>query len=281
MDPLRLRVLAVVIPLLWPAVPASAQTIIYVDDDAPPGGDGLTWDTAFKYLQDALAAVGTNGTEVRVAQGLYMPDQDEAGQVTPGDRSATFQLLNGVAIYGGYAGLANPNDPDARDVQAYETTLSGDLLSNDVGTSGAQENSYHVVTGSGTDATAILDGITITAGHADGGGSDSEGGGMFTTNGSPSIIHCTFGANWAEYGGGMYTEDGGCVLSHSVFRRNVAGQRGGGMCIRTGSPIVTNCTFTGNSAWSGGGMDSAHALDVAVTNSTFRGNQAHLGGAFG
>ena len=28
---------------------AHADTI-YVDDDAPPGGDGLTWDTAYRFL---------------------------------------------------------------------------------------------------------------------------------------------------------------------------------------------------------------------------------------
>src|SRR5262245_51916393 len=29
--------------------------VIYVDDDAPANGDGLTWDTAFRFLQDAIA----------------------------------------------------------------------------------------------------------------------------------------------------------------------------------------------------------------------------------
>ncbi len=34
---------------------AGSRAIWYVDDDAPPGGDGASWDAAFKYLQDALA----------------------------------------------------------------------------------------------------------------------------------------------------------------------------------------------------------------------------------
>ena len=45
-----------------------AETI-YVDDDAPFGGDGTTWTTAYKYFQDALANAGTDDTEIRVAQG--------------------------------------------------------------------------------------------------------------------------------------------------------------------------------------------------------------------
>ncbi|MEE8489510.1 MAG: hypothetical protein V3S43_04185, partial [Acidimicrobiia bacterium] len=55
---------------------AQAQ-IRYVDDDAPFNGDGTSWTTAYRYLRDALAnAMGI--TELRVAQGIYRPDRDEA-----------------------------------------------------------------------------------------------------------------------------------------------------------------------------------------------------------
>ena len=63
-----------------------------------------------------------------MAQGIYKPDQGVG--ITPGDRCATFQLINGVAIKGGYAGFGEP-DPNERDVDIYETTLSGDLNGND------------------------------------------------------------------------------------------------------------------------------------------------------
>ena len=59
---------------------------LYVDDDAPPGGDGTSWETAFTFLQDALAAApryfGENGGVIWVAGGTYRPDQG-AG-ITPG-----------------------------------------------------------------------------------------------------------------------------------------------------------------------------------------------------
>ena len=35
------------------ALAADAQ-VLYVDDDAPVQGNGLAWDSAFRYLQDAL-----------------------------------------------------------------------------------------------------------------------------------------------------------------------------------------------------------------------------------
>ena len=70
--------------------PAQADTI-FVDDDAPPGGDGLSWSTAYRFLQDALYSL-PDGMEVRVAQGVYKPDRDEANPAGTGDRLARFDL---------------------------------------------------------------------------------------------------------------------------------------------------------------------------------------------
>ena len=50
------------------AIPVTANPI-YVDDDAGLRGDGASWDTAYKYLQDALIGASAE-TEIRVAQGM-------------------------------------------------------------------------------------------------------------------------------------------------------------------------------------------------------------------
>ena len=121
-------VVAAVVATTLASSMAQAQ-IRYVDDDAALGGDGLSWGTAYRFFQHALAnAAGV--TAIHVAQGTYKPDQDEGGNVTPGDRAAAFQLLNGVALMGGFAGIGQPN-PDERDIELYETILSGDLLGDD------------------------------------------------------------------------------------------------------------------------------------------------------
>ncbi len=85
---------------------AQAGAIRFVDDDASPGGDGQSWNTAYRFLQDALFDAAGDATinELRIGQGIYKPDQDEAGNVTPGARFATFQLLSGVSLLGGFAG---------------------------------------------------------------------------------------------------------------------------------------------------------------------------------
>ncbi|MEM1330549.1 MAG: GC-type dockerin domain-anchored protein [Planctomycetota bacterium] len=103
----------------------SAQ-IVYVDDDAPLGGDGRSWDTAFRYLQDGfyLAQDDESVTEIRIAGGVYRPDEDEAGLVTPGDGDASFTLLDrAVAIRGGFRGLEGPGESDEQG-DAFQTVLS-------------------------------------------------------------------------------------------------------------------------------------------------------------
>ena len=75
--------------------------VVYVDDNASSGGDGTSWATAYKYLQDALADVNATD-EIWVAEGTYKPDQG-AGK-TAGDRLATFNLVNGIDMYGGFIG---------------------------------------------------------------------------------------------------------------------------------------------------------------------------------
>jgi hypothetical protein len=120
-------------------------TIHYVDDDATGASDGSSWEDAFVCLQDALAAAHYSD-QILVAQGIYKPDMG-AG-ITPGDREATFQLVNGVILKGGYGGSGTA-DPDARDVELYETVLSGDLNGDDgPDCINNGENSYLVVNGS-------------------------------------------------------------------------------------------------------------------------------------
>ena len=84
----------------------TAGKIIYVDEIAAGANDGSSWDDAYNFLQDALADANEaeKPVEIRLAQGGYSPDKDTQNPEGTADRQATFQLINGVALKGGYAG---------------------------------------------------------------------------------------------------------------------------------------------------------------------------------
>jgi hypothetical protein len=216
--------LVLLILFLMPAI-ANAG-IIYVDaSKADDNGDGLSWQTAKKYLQSALA-LANSGDEIWVAKGTYYPDEG-TGQINnplapfikgDNDRNSTFQLKEGVSIYGGFVG--GETSRDQRNWENNPTILSGDLdQSGDIN----GNNTYHVVIGANN---AVLDGFTIAGGNANSAWPNEGGGGMYNES-SPMVTNCTFSSNSAHYGGGM------CNYYHS-------------------SPTVTNCTFSSNSADIGG-----------------------------
>ena len=190
--------------------------VIYVDDDAPTGGDGVSWTMAYRFLQDALGKAEA-WDEIRVAQGIYKPDRSSAHPDGTGDRNASFCLLDGVAIRGGFAGVAM-SDPDARDVVSYETILSGDLMGDDVSVLDPcdllteptrADNSSAIVKAWACSRSTILDGFTITSGYAMGPHDRvGVGAGLYlsgTTDSPccPSIRNCTFLGNLAA-GGGLW-----------------------------------------------------------------------------
>ena len=259
-------------------------TVIFVHDDAPLGGDGANWDTAYRFLQDAIAFASDpryDVTEIHVGQGIYRPDRDEANPSGTGDRLATFQLINGVALMGGYAGIGAP-DPDARDIALYVTICSGDLLGNDgPNFENNGENSYHVTTGSGTDDSAVLDGFTITAGNANDSFPNNRGAGCIALEAFFTVRDCHFKANAAEAGGAVYNSGSDPSITDCVFEDNLAGAEGAGMFNDSSRPTIIGCDFLGNtvSRGSGGAMRNLNGSDATITNCLFNGNSATSQGA--
>ena len=108
--------------------------VIYVDRNATGENNGISWSNAYTDLQDAIATAPF-GSQIWVAEGTYKPTS-ETGDFA---RSISFNLKNGVAIYGGFAG--NETTLNQRKVKDNLTILSGDI-----GTFGdKRDNSYHVV----------------------------------------------------------------------------------------------------------------------------------------
>lgn len=273
------------------------SSILYVK----PGtsGDCSTWTDACD-LQDALSTA-VSGDQIWVAAEAYKPT---AGS----DRQATFQLKSGVAIYGGFPNTGDPSWED-RDWETNITILSGDL-NNDDGADFTNngENSYHVVTGSAVDATAILDGFTIKGGNANGDWflPEGSGGGMHNTGASPTLTNLIFSSNAACYGGGLHNTslshptltnvafssnqalyNGGgihnAIYSHPIlttvtFNNNSATVYGGGLYNSFSSPTMTDVTFSDNIASEIGGGIFNYENSPSLTDVTFSGNKANDGG---
>lgn len=243
--------------------------IWYVDDDGPMDGTGVAWTDAFKFLQTALA-VASPGDEIRVAEGIYRPDQTADGSIVLGDRNASFTLLDGVVLSGGFRGCPGGDcsgDPNEYDLGLYVSLLSGDLLSNDdpnateLNHPSLMDNSIHVVYASGVSETAQLIGFTITAGNANlmVEGPDA-GGGLRCDDGRPKIMRCVFEGNWGGYGAGVDFNFGSVVqLEECVFLRNAARFEGGAAGIGVGEEeqetviSFVDCEFIENSAYNAGG----------------------------
>jgi hypothetical protein len=272
---------------------------IYVDAAATSGeNNGISWDNAFTDLQSALA-VATAGNEIWVAEGTYYPTA-QTDHADP--RSATFQMINGVGIYGGFDPTIGVDDFVERDWVNNVTVLSGDIGTADDNT----DNCYHVFyhpSDLELNSSAIIDGCIITDGNAsgfnDGGGmfnyyasptirncifsnnsTNNEGGGMFNSHSSPTMTDCSFSNNKAYSGGGMYNyRSSSPMLTNCVFSGNSASHSGGGMFNVESSPIATGCIFEGNTVTlHGGGMCNNGDSSPTVTNCIFLENSAHDGG---
>src|SRR5262249_6642077 len=127
------------------------SAVWYVNAAAAGRHTGTSWADADTDLQAALASAQP-GDQVWVAQGTYKPTGGT-------DRTASFPLKEGVAVYGGFAGTETRLTE--RVLAHHDTVLSGDL-----GAPGNfSDDSYHVVTSTSLGAHAVLDGFTIAAGN--------------------------------------------------------------------------------------------------------------------
>jgi hypothetical protein len=256
--------------LAYLVIPAPATLAapppIYVDQNAVGANDGSSWYDAYTNLQVALFA-SVSGDQIWVAQGFYQPGVN---------RTSTFQLKNGVILYGGFP--AGGSSLEDRDWKNYETVLSGELGAGD----NDSDNIYHVVTGSGVNNTAILDGFIIWNGNANGSGCPGTGcgGGMYNNGGSPTLRNVTFKENAAVSGGGMANSNNSSPdLENVTFLRNLASAHGGGMYNQFYSmPTLVNVFFLGNSAAMGGGMENYSNSDALLSNVIFSGNYASNNG---
>jgi len=215
--------------------------------------NGTTWGNAFSGSSlQAVITASVASDEVWVAAGTYLT-------TTTTTRTISFSMKNDVVIYGSFVGT--------------ETSLSQRILTNgvtsimsaEIGAAGIGDNSYHVISNTGLNNTATLDGFIITGGNDNRLATltDGLGGGVFNNgsgNGnlcSPTIRNCVITNNQAAFGAGIFN----------------SGYNGG-----TSSPIILNCVITNNTATTGGGgIDNFGVSGIAsptITNCVIYNNTA-------
>ena len=277
---------------------AQTQQIWHVNQQATGQSTGLNWQNAFTDLQQALG-VAQYGDTIWVAQGIYKPTSDT-------DPTKTFNLVNGVALLGGFIG--NEGSVLLRNPALHETILSGDIGQSGVKT----DNSWHVLTGAGLDRKSILDGFTVKNGYAveafGNNPNENIGAGLYLIGSQsiedshPTVSNCIFIENTAYSGGGIgidwivignFGPDTNLVnleLRNCSFIRNKAVKLGGGLC-KLG-PVAPNdtllwshCAFmdnrgTGFSYGGGIALEQTGATSLRLLKCTFERDSALEGGGF-
>jgi len=279
----RWSVPAMFVAGLLMATGASHAATRYVNAALATGANnGTTWADAYQGPTGLVTAItaASSGDEIWVAQGIYKPTATTT-------RSIFFTLKSGVKIYGGFVGTETL--VDQRNFVTNVTTLSADLAGND-GPPGSftnnADNSYHVVNAASANATAILDGFTVTGGNSNGAGAsnqDKGGGILMLASSNATIRNCSFLYNKCTFGGGAgYINSSSPTFTDCLFQGNQGGSFGGAFDQATNvNTQFTRCRFISNSAARAGGVESFGNSSPVFTNCVFRGNTATGAGGGG
>lgn len=262
--------LYILLTLLCASVSAMAQSKIYYVSPTG-GGNGSSWSNAMT-LADALNAAQA-GDQIWV-QGS--DSVENANQLYEG----SFTLKSGVQLYGGFAGTetsVNDRETLGKPYQMkYRSVLSGDINRNDnsdntniifPANTTRQDNATHVLSVDMNPALSnnknayptVINGFTITGGHAD--GTSEKGGGIYisgdnTGGGNFRIERCFLFNNYATQGGAVYVDaavknvnNGESLINQCVVYNNAASERsavvneGGGIYLAGEATVVNSSVF--------------------------------------
>jgi len=288
------------------SVPDECDVIVYVDASAFGANDGTSWLDAVRDLQDGLdfaADPGNGATEIWVAQGTYTPDRGT------GDPEATFQIVSGVLVYGGFNG--GETRLDKRAPALNETVLSGDLLGDDdlpgvFGTSpccdgfpptscddtacaeGVCEVRPYSCCDGNWDEGCVIKALTVCCDLC-GNRCDNSHHVVTASGTNESTLLDGFriiggrapGNGSAGSGGGISNVGGNLTVNNCGIIGNTGFASAGGMSNRGPSTgTVSNCVFARNAAPIGGGMSNLSSSPT-VTSCMFLGNLGFMGGGMG
>lgn len=197
--------------------------IWYVDGSVGVSGDGKTWNTALKTIQEGINTTA-DGDTVLVAAGTYFENINLIG------KAITIQSYTGAdstIIDGNYG----PPVVTISSNETEDTVLDGFTLRN--GSPGIDI----------INSSPVIKNCKIIDCYASGGG------GISCDSSSSKITNCILSRNTASnVGGGMDIYDSSVTITNCTFYGNNADGSGGGIYIENSSAIIKNSIFWGNTA---------------------------------
>jgi PKD repeat protein len=263
----------------------------YVSASSPsPAEPYHTWANAAHTIADAISGAPVGAT-VAISNGTYNISE----QIVV-DKAITVTSF-GDGIYGGLANASNT---------VIDAIYGGSVSSG--------PRVFHI-----TDASAVLDGLTITGGTGRGDGTpgdpgNEDGNGIFMTGGlvqnciikenglatgydhcqgggiymaGGTVTNCTIQGNWTGagtvHGGGIHAT-GGQILNSRILDNSIrATGSGGGIYATSGSVLIRNCLVADNTAQGNGGGIYGGTVEscTIVTNTAGADGSGTGGGVYG
>ncbi len=269
----------------------------YVDSDAPLGGDGTSWTTAYRSIQSAVNSASSFWmTCMSPNDSIYVKSGTYA-------LASTITVGKVVNIYGGFPNYMSNPDMSDRDPADFLTIVNGNdtvrcfELTNKCKLDGfviedgnASSGSAVYVDASPYDCTTFW----VTAKIRNCVIRNNTGTALYDDRSDVEVSDCTFYNNTDTTGGAIYHIYSSPLIERCIFYNNQAtapASLGGGAIAGFGGNSTTgqvtrinNCLFYDNYAQSRGGAISYHDVYPRVKNCTFADNDTDAilgsGGAY-
>jgi len=273
----------------------------YVTQTGAGTRDGTSWANASGDLQEMIDKVFEAwrlGAKAIVHVGAgeyepwYVPNSDGTINhtgTTSDSRDSVFLLRRGVELRGGYIAAGEEIGESTR--KGYFNSNGEPINDNRRATLSGNDEFHHVVLAvniPGGDATAIIDGFTISGGNANGNGNLSVsginvnrlyGGGIYSVNSSLVLDNVVITGNHSNYGGGIYSINSLLEFNKVNITGNTSGVFGGGIYIENSSVTINNGEIENNhSNVSGGGVYINGTSNFIIDNVNITSNNSRNAG---
>ncbi len=269
-------------PMLGPFAVAVTTTLscIHFTTTGSSTATGNSWANALSTdqlktkLDDIPDAFNAKVYILLLAKGTYTPttltaDETDAQRIKTA-RETSFTMKNYTVIIGGWNNAYDFN------IKTNTTLLSGDIGKKNDKT----DNSYHIISNNNLTSSAILYGVTLSHGNANGTLPYNKGGAIYNNSSHPTIIQLSFSTNSSNRGGAIYNNSSHPTITQSSFSANSATNNGGAIYNNSSHPTITQSDFSANSATNNGGAIYNNSSHPTIIQSSFPTNLSNnRGGA--